>query len=500
MAEDTSRQSLIKNTSWYAFASYIAQGIGIINSFALRRFLGPESMGIWSVIQVLLGYCGQASIGTTQALARDYPFLKGKGEMAQAETVKNVTTTFTMSASILPAIVLLVAFFWKGQSWSLEFRVGILFLSAFLFLQRFYDIVITLLRSDKHFRLLSLLTVVNAIGMLAVSMMLVSFMNIYGMYLGTALVTTGCLILIYKRRPYKFNWTLDKKELMNALKLGIPLAATSFLFTFLMGLDRLLIAKYIGFYGAGLYSIAIMVNSYVSSLPTMFAHVWYPHLQEAYGRDQDSLKIRHYLETPLYALSILIPLLSSAAIFIIPVLVGLFIPRFEGGLGAMSYFLIGSYFVIMGQLSGNFLVTINRYLVIIPILAVTIGIHFSINTFFLRHDMGVTGVAIGSSMAFSVYGISSYLFCLRQLDWCPRAWANFACLLWHPAFLFGSAFFLQNKIDVGNVFLSLILKCVLMLILSAYFLWLLEKKTGLTQTVVEMLKAKLLKRKSGAAS
>ena len=71
------KKEILKDTVGYSLANYISQAIGMVNSVLLRNFMGPTSMGVWSVIQVILGYCGYASLGTTRALARDYPILRG---------------------------------------------------------------------------------------------------------------------------------------------------------------------------------------------------------------------------------------------------------------------------------------------------------------------------------------------------------------------------------------------------------------------------------------
>ena len=65
--------------------------------------MGPAAMGVWSILQVILGYCGYASFGTTKAMARDYPYLRGKGQHEKAERLKDMTLTFSMVMSFIPA-------------------------------------------------------------------------------------------------------------------------------------------------------------------------------------------------------------------------------------------------------------------------------------------------------------------------------------------------------------------------------------------------------------
>ena len=62
------RQSFIKDAGLFAGASYLATAINVVNGILLRSFILPGSMGIWSFLQVLLGYSKYATLGTGPAL------------------------------------------------------------------------------------------------------------------------------------------------------------------------------------------------------------------------------------------------------------------------------------------------------------------------------------------------------------------------------------------------------------------------------------------------
>src|SRR3989338_7132281 len=164
MSHEPPKIRIIWDTLKYTAATYVSQGLGMGTSILLRRLLGPTLMGVWSVLQVILGYCGYASFGTTKAMARDYPFLRGKGEHEKAEHVKDMTLTFSMVMSFIPALILLGYLVVRWNVTDSQLRLGIAFLAVFLFVQRFYDLVLTLLRSDKRFDVLSGLIVINAAG------------------------------------------------------------------------------------------------------------------------------------------------------------------------------------------------------------------------------------------------------------------------------------------------------------------------------------------------
>lgn len=485
--DPSQKKSILKDTLRYGIANYIVQAIGIINSIALRRFMGPWAMGIWSILQVILGYCGYASFGTTKALMRDYPYLRGRGEHEKAESLKDLVLTFSMLGSLIPFAAILIYLLLKWQVLESALRVGLGFIAGFLFIQRFYDLLMALLRSDKKFTVLSQLIVLNAVAGLACTFLLVGRWNLYGLLAGTALVTVGSLFFIGKASPYHFRYFWNGPALWKELRLGIPLVAISFLSEFLKSLDKLIIAKQLGFYEVGLYSLAMMANSYIFALPMMFAHVWYPNLQEEYGRRGDAAGIKNYLLTPVFALSILSPFLCGLAVFLVPLLAEIFLPKFLPGIGAMKIYLVGSYFLLLAQFGGNFLVTLDKYWVNVPLLLGAIPLNYFLNLFFLGKGWGLEGVALGSTISFAIYGLGSYAAALRPFARPAEIFTQLGKVILIAALFFGGVFLIDRLIDPRNEYAAAVLKTACLLAFSSPFFLVLERKTGLLARLGEIM-------------
>lgn len=482
--------AMIRDTALYGAANNIAQLIGVVNSIALRRFMGPTAMGIWSILQVILGYCGYASFGTTKALMRDYPYLRGRGEHEKADQLKDLVWTFSMAGSVIPAVLISLYLVFDWSRLELPLRIGLLFIVLFLFVQRFYDMIMALLRSDKKFTVLSQLIVLNAVLGLGVSFVLVWKWKLYGLLAGTALVTLGCLFFVRKASPYRFRGRWDRPALMKELKLGIPLVATAFLVELLKSMDKWILAQKLSFHDVGLYSIAMMASSYVYSFPMMFAHVWYPHLQEEYGRKGNASGIGDYLLKPVLALSVLCPFLAGLAIFLIPVLIHIFLPLFTAGVLPMKIYLVGTFFILLAQFGGNFLVTLDRYLVNIPILLVSLALNFVLNLNFINLGWGLPGVALGSVCSFIFYGIVSYGVALKHISSVPEVVVRIGKLTVLLGIFFGGIFMLDQWVRTPNLYTSCALKVILFLAFSAPFFYALEKKTKVLSPLLEALGGK----------
>ena len=481
------KKSLLKDTTYYTIANYISQGLGMVNSVAMRRFMGPTAMGIWSIIQVILGYCGYASFGTTKAMARDYPILRGKGAHEKADKLKDIVFTFSMTMSLIPATLILGYLAVKHQSIEHPLMVGLFFLSIFLFIQRFNDLLLNLLRSDKKFTILSQLIVINAVGGLAVTFLFVRSWNIYGLLLGTLLTTTGSIIFIYSQYPYHFKRYWNNQELLTELRLGIPLVAATFLGELLKSIDKWVITKYLGFYELGQYSLAIMASGYVFSLPNMFSHIWYPNLQQEYGKEGSIEGIKNYLLTPVHIFSILCPIMCGLAIYMISWIAVHFLPKFVPGLPAMKIYLIGTFFLLFSQFSYSFLITINRYLTNIPVVIVAIGINAALGVMLVKSGLGLPGVALSTVVSYFVYGIGMYAVALSYMHSPSLIFKNISKELLTVTYLFSAVFLCDHFVTIKNLELQTITKILLLLSASSPFLIALEKKTNILKHVYELL-------------
>jgi O-antigen/teichoic acid export membrane protein len=480
--------AIIKDTALYSAANFFSQIIGIFTSILLRKFLGPVYIGIWSLAQVLLGYCGYASFGTTKALMRDYPCLLAKGENQNAEKLKNVILTFSMIASIIPMVLLLGYTCLKWLQLSPALRNTLLFISFFLFIQRFYDVLMALLRSEKRFVLLSKLLVVNAAGMLLVALIFVPFWGFYGLLLGSALILLACMAVVYWDHVYCFLYSWDSKVLSSELRLGIPLLVSGFLGELLRSADKWVITKELGFYELGLYSLAMMANTYVFSLPMMFAHVWYPNLQEVYGKKQNAQDVANYLLKPVAVISVLCPFLAGIAIFILPVVIELVLPKFLPGLLPMKIYLFGTLFVLLAQFSLNFLITLDHCWIGIPLALMGILCNVGGALFLLHQGYGLTGVAISSSGAFAIYGLTAYAVALRQFASFKQALYKIAELASLSMVFFVIIYTIDWLVQMDRRWAAAMLKLLIFSVFSLPFFLYLNKKTQVLSRIGEVLK------------
>jgi len=482
------KKHILKQTVSMGIATYIAQGLGIVTSIGMRAFLGPAAMGVWALLQVILTWCGKASFGTTKAMARDYPLLRGKGDHDQAEHLKDLTLTFSMIMSVIPAILIIGYLIGRWPTLELSFKAGLIFLTGFLFLQRFYDLIITLLRSDRRFDVLSKSTVLNAFGMLVIVFLLVRPFNIYGLFMGTALVTLLCLFYIQRLHPYHFQYYWNNRALWDQLKLGLPLIIITFIHNFFKNLDKLLIAKYLGFADVGLYSLATMIASLVFAIPLMLSNVLYPHTLEEYGRKRSPQAIEKHLNQPILILSIVIPILCGAAFFLFSVVVDWFLPKFTEGLPAMKIYLAATFFVLMTQFASNVLTTLDKYWINVPIILASMAVNLVLNLLFIHAGFGLIGVAWGTAISFACCGIATYVAAAVNFESWNQTLRRTAGLTFINLAIFAGILVIDLLPLGRNLLLASVVKTALLAVFAVPFMVYLERKVSLWSQVFRMFK------------
>ena len=158
----------------------------------------------------------------------------------------------------------------------------------------------------------------------------------------------------------------------------------------------------------------------------------------------------------------------------------------------MKIFLIGTFFTSTARYSNQFLLTLDKYLITIPILIVAIAVNGVLNWSLIQLGWGIQGVAIGTVISFAVYGLMSYSIAMKHFS-NPRQILKdvikpltMVLLLWVG--IGGIDFFVR----LPNIYVAALIKMSLYLVYSLPFLWALERRT---QVFSHLRKMKIRKSK-----
>src|SRR3989338_5221010 len=130
------RELIAKDFAFYSMSFVFMQIVNILLAIFIRNTLGPEQMGIWILVQVVLGYTKYIDLGLTGAASIEIPIEKGRNHFEKAERIRGVSLSFALLSSSALSFLLVAASFvaWTGGKELLA--VSLLTLAALSFLQR----------------------------------------------------------------------------------------------------------------------------------------------------------------------------------------------------------------------------------------------------------------------------------------------------------------------------------------------------------------------------
>ncbi len=409
------RKEIIEQAGIYTLSSQITQLITLVAAILSRRFLGPTQVGIWAALQVLVEYSKYSSLGSLYSVAREVPYLVGKGQSEAAHEIKNVVFTVVLYGSLLLGCVIFLFALLTRSRLAPEMTYGLFFVSAIIVFQRINDLLISLLRCYKKFTLASKQMIWSSLVNAVLVSSFAYYFKIYGFIWAIGLSLLFNIGYILTRHNFHFKIQFQTKRFQHIVSFGFPLMMIGILTTVLRSIDKILVAKLLGFEALGFYSIAFMVTTYTSSFSNAIAIVLVPHLQEKYGVHDNPRELAGFLSKAGDVFSITTPVLIGAAWILAPYLVQLFLPNFVSGIEAMQFLSCSIFFTALAQPYGDFLITIKKHFLLFPLLGGTALLSLAMSLGAVRFGYGISGVALASTLSAFFNAAATYWFAARHL-------------------------------------------------------------------------------------
>lgn len=486
------RKEIFKDVSIYTLSSYIAQAFDVINGLLVRRFLGPANMGVWTFLQVIQSYGKHSSLGVTTATARDVPYFREKGDERKVEEVKNLVFTFTVFTAILTALAVAVYAFLKRHEFSREIFWGLLVVAALILAQRIYNLFVVLLRAHKEFVFVGILNIISSVTSVVLTIALTWRFSLYGFYAAMVLNFLLNIGIIMRKTKYRFSFLFDWKALTPLITLGVTILAADILRSILTSIDRLVIAKWLGFEALGIYSVGLMADNYLYALPNMFGVIIFPHFQEAFAQRDHPPDLERFLIKPTLSIAYFFPfvigLVWCSSLWFVPA----FLPQYISGIPALKILCLGSFFLAFTHSFATCLITLRRHVLLIPITGACIVVGFALNWQFIKQGWGIEGVAAAESLISALYFLLLSWFSMGETSSGKNIGKMyvkiFLIFIYFAMTLWGVDWFLAERISnlMLRAFSSFALFAVMMLPLGFAG----EKETAVVSTLVSLVREK----------
>jgi len=397
------RTLFFKEFILFSTSSVIYQGSRFLVSLVAAKLLGPTTFGLWNILNLIIIYSCVIHLGTVNAMNRDVPLFKGKGDFQKVDEIRQETLGFmSLSTLLASAAIAIGSFFIKDST----LRTSLQFMALLLLFTQIYNYLQVYLKSDKRFNKQSCQQFAFAIILPVVVIPFIMTYRLPGFILGQSMSIFVVSLFIMKLVPFDLKPKLNAQETIRLIKVGFPIMVVGLLHVLLTTADRWIIMRFLGIEQLGYYSLAIMAMGFLGLVPMVISQQVYPRMAETFGRTASYSALKKWiLSQVIIALGITVPLVF-VVYFIFPPVVGRFLPSYVPGITAMEIMLIGLIFLPLAGGFGNFLNTVDKQVYYMAVQGLAVLVNLGLNISFVKMGLGINGVALGTAITYVIFSLT----------------------------------------------------------------------------------------------
>jgi len=240
------------------------------------RWVEPAAMGTWHTLLLLSSYLTFVRLGVTNGMGRELPFALGSGDATFARRIVSTALAYNIACSLLVALVFLVmwAALWsRGPAWRLALPAMAVVGGSNLYL----TFLQATFRSDSDFLRLARVHWAQAgLGLFLPPM--VYALGFSGLCLHAALAALLVAGYAHALRPFPVAPRFEVPLARALVLTGLPLFTSSYLQTFALGFDRVILLHRGGVEAVGYYAPALAVVAAMGIVPSAVATYAYPRM------------------------------------------------------------------------------------------------------------------------------------------------------------------------------------------------------------------------------
>jgi O-antigen/teichoic acid export membrane protein len=410
------RSRLVKDASGYMAATYVSQllafGIGIVT----KALLGPADLGVWTVLLATLSFLGLLELGVVQAANKEVAYALGKGDERAADEYKRVQFTFVTLTALLGSVGLAGYAWLQLGSAADALPWGLLAIAVLLPVNQLHMGQMTVYWANRTFGPTSLLIVLETMLAGTLGLLLVWKVGILGQATAFAVILAakvGFLAWQARGNPrlaIGFAWR--GAAVRHLLRIGIPLQVINLTNVLKLSGTVFLLAHFFDNEAVGVYAFAQSVQNFVYWTPNAFSIVMFPRFQERYAASGDeATALREYLVKPVVGLTFfLLPVLISAAWFFASVLIEHALPAYRASIGVLAVMLLGTFFLSLEHMPGQFLTTANRLWQRVSFSVLSVLFLAACIAVAIALDGGLLGVVAALSVANAATFLATFMY------------------------------------------------------------------------------------------
>jgi len=392
--------SITKNLMHYTPSVLFRNVVGILNTLIRPKLLNPHGFGLWSLLNSIPDYSRYLHLGCRDYMRFAVPRLEAQGDTDAIHRVEASVFWGSLAPNMGVAVALLILS--ATSSFATDVRVGLVAMAFLTVLTCLYEFYVTLMKGHQMFRALSRGMYLRNTVQLSLSVLLMIYLGIYGLFI--ALPVTTLVGLIYLRSQCSFNPLkgFSWPTYFELVREGWPLTAFTFLMTLMITSGRLLVAGWLTTEEVGYYALSTLALGGMLNFPGAAREVVEPRMMQELDSLQGEAVLDRYLYRPLIINACYLPLIIAPLYFMIPPLIERLLPQYTPGIVPLQIVLFGFYFLAVFYPMRGIIVANRRQKAAALLAAVSVLINVGLSLAVLQAGFGIIGVAVANSASYAI--------------------------------------------------------------------------------------------------
>lgn len=398
----------------YGGSTFFEQGGRLLLNFLLAIWLGPEMLGIWFTLNLIIRFSPFTSIGGSHGLAREISLNLKKGDQDISESLNDVFSLFFIVHIVFVPILPLIF-----PESLIQGKIHLIYLTLLLsFLTQSFGLIRSKLRAEIKFDFLGVIQWKYTVIWLITSVIFLYYFKLEG-FISAGIFSYIIIIAAINFKStvlnyFKLNWNYKSK--IPLMKEGFPIMLVGFSFTIMATIDRMLIIYYFDNESLGYYSFASIFFTALSMIVMLFSQLYYPRMLDSWSRYSDLLLLKALMRSQkIFSFGLVLP----ASLFLI-FGAGFFIkwlaPEYIVSIRVLQIISVAPIFLSISNIYGNFLNTINKqYYYLLTLIGSSI-INLLAGILFIKEGFGLEGVALSTVISYAFYSFLNFIISRRLIS------------------------------------------------------------------------------------
>jgi O-antigen/teichoic acid export membrane protein len=386
-------------------SSYCDMLFGVVRGILVMNLLGPTGRGIMRLVAMVHKYLTHAHLGILHGVSKELPQALGRKDFEKADEIESVGATYVTLSGIVGGAGMLL--FGCLSNYGPSTKAALMAGGGILVTLQSYAFYRTVIRAWGLFPVLAGASVVNTVSEFVLILLGARYFHIMGAMLGWLLA--DILSILYFRFasrlvvPVSFDWRV---ALCLAVT-GLPIALIIFSETLLRTVDGIIVVGHYSAYRFGLYSVAMQMATYLTSIPSAAGFVIMPRIIESYAANGDLARVRRQIMVPTIAAAALMPVLAGCAFIMLPPAIRTVVPKFEGCIFAAQVLSLASVFLSLPVAANGLLIAINREWLVVMNNILGAGVIYVAASWQANRGGSLRDVAVATSAGYLLSGLLS---------------------------------------------------------------------------------------------